>query len=255
MENTSDTENTEGLPDFIMSESARILLRSTEDILADLVNWNEMIPSDDEFFQAWRRVLDLYDRYQQEVLKVSGITIVCSPGCSTCCFHWVEDVSSFEAMIISRYLLHHYPDSVETVIESFRNDEEALDSLKSLVDEKIAEYRGSGEDLPDHYELLLSCFYQLERPCALLDEKGRCMIYPVRPLTCRNYLNLRDRNVCLPDRINTEEPATFILDISDIASARIEILHRRFERENDTSLRRQMLILLEENRQLNTNSN
>ena len=255
MDNTSVTEKTEGLPDFIMSESARILLRSIEDILADLVNRKDLMPYDEEFFQTWRRVLDLYDRFQDEVMRASGITIVCGPGCSTCCFHWVEDVNSFEAMIISRYLMNHFPGSTGTVIESFKNDHAAVDSLKNLVDEKIAEYSAAGDDLPDHYELLLSCFYQLERPCALLDVKGRCMIYPVRPLTCRNYLNLRDRNVCLPDLINTEEPATFILDISETATARIEILHRRFERGNDTSLRRQMLILLEENMQLDTNSN
>ncbi len=232
------------LPDFVLSEPARILLRSIEDILADLINRPELKPSDDEFYSAWRRLLDLYDRFQNEVMKASGINIVCHAGCSTCCFHWVEDVYSFEAIMISRYIAYHFPASIMEITGSFRDDADALNSLRKFVDEKAMEYP---DEVPDPYELLLSCFYQLERPCALLDAAGSCSIYPVRPLTCRDYLNLRDPDACLPDRINTEDPGTFILYLSDTASERLEQLHRRFDAFNDNRSLRNLLVFLLDN--------
>ena len=229
-----------------MTETARILLRSIEDILADMINRADLRPSEDEFYSTWRRLIELYDRFQKEVMDASGINIVCHSGCSTCCCHWVEDVYSFEAVMISRYIAHHYPDHLEKIIKSFRNDADALESLKEFVDEKAREFP---DEVPDPYELLLSCFYQLERPCALLDDEGRCSIYPVRPLTCRDYLNLRDTEACLPGRITTDEPATFILYLSDIASERLEQLHRRFDAFDDNRSLRHLTVRLLENRE------
>lgn len=77
-----------------------------------------------------------------------------------------------------------------------------------------------------------------DMPCALLDENGCCIIYPVRPFTCRDYLNLRDSTTCLPENINETEPATLILHLSDAVTERLKTLHNRFNAgSEDMSLR------------------
>jgi len=109
-------------PDFVMTESSRTLLFSIENLLDDLVNRIDLVPSDDEFYSKFREILSLYDRLQIEILNASGISVVCGAGCSRCCCHWVDDVNSFEAVIISRYLKEHHPDIVESVIRFFQED-------------------------------------------------------------------------------------------------------------------------------------
>lgn len=225
-----------------MTDSIRDLLGSISKILDDLISREDLFPGDDEFYEKYCKILVLYDRYRQELLNASGITVVCSEGCSLCCCHWVEDVNSFEAAVISRYLKRYYPDKVGDVIKSFVEDTEVFDSLRVVVDEKAAEYSSFPDEIGDRYELLLSCFYQLERPCALLDEKGRCVVYPVRPLSCRDYINLRDSEVCHPERINEEENATLVMFPPDTISQKLEILHRRFDSGSDNMSLRSLLI-------------
>lgn len=229
-------------PSLNITESSRILLTSIEDILVDLVNRADLSPSDDEFYYKYRRILDIYDHFQNEVIDASGISTVCSAGCSSCCCHWVEDVNSFEAYIIGRYLNENSPDMIDSVIMLFREDAEVLNSLRDIVDGKSAEYTSVSDEITDQYDLLLACFYQLERPCALLDDNGCCSVYPVRPFTCRDYMNIRDKTACLPDRIIEGEPATLILYLSDFISQQLEILHRRFDDGSDDMSLRSLLV-------------
>lgn len=235
-------EDPDNSPSFVMTGSTRMLLGFIENLLGELVNQVNLCASDEEFYRKYLSILDLYDRFQHEVINASGINKVCSAGCSHCCCHWVDDVNSFEGVIISQYLAEHHPDLIDFVIESFRQDEEVLESLCGLVDQKMAEYSSFTDDIPDKYDLLLSCFYQMQRPCALLDENGCCIVYPVRPLTCRDYLNIRDCNACLPDRINEEKEATLIMDISDKVSELLETLHHRFDYGDDNMSLRSLLV-------------
>lgn len=242
----SENDDSYGLPDLVMTDSARTLLKSIEDILAGLIGRTGLRAEDDEFYFTYRRFLDLYDRCMREIIDASGIRSVCEAGCSNCCCHWVDDVNSFEGAVISRYLADSHPEMIFPVIGSFRDDILVLESLSAVVDRKMDGCLSAGDDIPDPYDLLLSCYYQLERPCALLDGKGRCTVYPVRPLTCRDYLNIRDSTACRPDRINGEDAATLILYISDTVSERIETLHRRFDDgSGDMSLRSILLRFLE----------
>ena len=229
-------------PQFIITGTARSLLGSIEKILAELISRSELRLSDDDFYNSFLTLLDLYDSFQHEVITSSGISIVCRAGCSHCCCHWVEDVTCIEAAVISRYIAQHHPGIIDSVISSFLEDKEVFDSLHVLVDDKIAEDASHMNDIPDSFELLLSCFYQLERPCALLDDNGSCIVYPVRPLTCRDFMNLRDPLACLPDRINEEVEATLIMYLSDTVTEHLGALHRRFEDGSDDMSLRSLLI-------------
>ncbi len=243
--NSGKKEDLKEPPEFVVTESALKLQISMEDILSRLVNRTELSLYDDEFYSNFRRFLDLYDRFLMELIYASAVNVVCSAGCSTCCCHWVEDVSSLEGAVIGRYLMENHPDMIDSVISSFRRDEEVFYSLCGLVDEKISEFTSDSDEIPDKYEILLSCFYQLERPCALLDDNGRCVVYPVRPLSCRDYINLRNSAACLPDNINEVESSTLIMYSPDSVIQLLEKLNSRFDEcSGDTSLRSLLLNFL-----------
>jgi len=233
-------------PILNITETSSMMIKKLQDILDELIKRVDLFPSDDEFYYKYLSFLNLYDILQKEVIAESGISIVCRPGCTNCCCHWVDDVSSFEACIISRYLNDNHPNIIDSVITSFKKDAVVLSNLRDIVNKKTDKFLSQSDEIDDNYELLLSCFYQMERPCALLDEKGSCRIYPVRPLTCRDYINVRDRKACLPDYINEVEPATLILYLSDTVSQLLEILHSRFDDgSNNTSFRSLLVYFLE----------
>lgn len=231
MNNSKDniTENYESPPCFVMTEFSQSILGSIEDILDNLIKRDDLAPSDNEFYDSFQEIYKLYDIFQYEVLAASGINAVCRAGCSHCCCHWVEDVNSFEAIIISRYLKENYHYRIEPIITSLRSDAEVLGSLGNIVEEKMSEYSSSSDEIDDPYNLLLSCFYQLGRHCALQDENGLCIVYPVRPFTCRDYFNIRDSRVCNPNQINEDENATLIIQLSEAMSEKLETLHQRFD--------------------------
>ncbi len=226
-----NTEDEDPLPppSIIITEPARLILNSVENILSELAGETGLDPSDDEFYYRYLTLLEQYDELQRIVLKASGIDSVCGEGCSCCCFHWVEDVNSFEAMIMGRYIEENFPEKRESIKNTFFEDQNIFDSMRDAAEKMTPSAESGPGDIPDSYDLHLSLFYQMRRPCALLDGNGRCIVYPVRPLTCRDYLNLRDPAACLPERIDQERYATLIISVSDTIIEPLEILHQRFD--------------------------
>jgi Fe-S-cluster containining protein len=233
-------------PEIVITESAGRMIIMIEEILDYLISREDLNPADDISYGKFREVLDLYELLQIEVLAASNISSVCKTGCKQCCCHWVEDVSSLEGAIISRYLKENHPALIDRIIGVFREDTGIFESLCVSSDDNIPEYHFLQNEADDFYSLLLSRFYQLNRPCALLDKNGRCIAYPVHPLTCRDYFNIRDSSACLPERINDENNATLIIYLSDTIAQKVEILHRRFDDgSNDKSLRRLLVRIFE----------
>ncbi|SEA56443.1 Putative zinc-or iron-chelating domain-containing protein [Desulfuromusa kysingii] len=87
--------------------------------------------------------------------------IACAPGCQFCC---VVNVSTtlLEGIAIARFLR--------------QLDPAVLAQVHSRVDKLWRDVRG----LNDEERLLARC------KCAFLDDRGWCLIYPVRPLFCRS---------------------------------------------------------------------
>ena len=233
-------------PEIVITESARGIIILIEEILDYLISRKDINPHDDLFYFKFREALDLYDLLLNEVLAASEISSVCKTGCKQCCCHWVEDVSFQEGAIISRYLKENHPAFIDRIIGAFKEDTHIFESLCVSSDDNIPEYHFLQNEADDFYSLLLSRFYQLNRPCALLDKNGRCIVYPVRPLTCRDYFNIRDSSACHPERINDENNATLIIYLSDTIAQKVEILHARFDNGSyDKSLRSLLVRIFE----------
>jgi Fe-S-cluster containining protein len=223
-----------------VSETARPVLGRIIGQLKALETLTVSSPLDETFLCRWRRVLDDIDIFQQQMIAGSDYSVTCTRGCATCCYHWVEDVNSFEAEIIADKIRRMFPHRVGEILRGCRDDCEELERLDVLVQNRLEEHdvRQSSGPAIDPVDLLLHVFYRLGRPCPLLDAEGCCMVYDERPLTCRMYLSFSDPIRCDPEYITTSSTSTFLVDLSESANTildRLHFAHMRFE--GDTGLR------------------
>jgi Fe-S-cluster containining protein len=208
--------------------------------LRDLENADFKTCLEPEFIRKYFELLDLFAIYQKLVVKASEYTVSCKRGCSHCCYHWVEDVNSFEAQIIAQYIKKHYSHKIDDIIEACREDEKLLAHIESLTLERI---ENGGESATfDHIDLVLSVFYQMKKSCPLLLESGVCSIYSVRPLTCRIYLSFSDTVLCDPQYQDQEIIPNYLLNLEEDASDILDRLHFKYQKfQNDSGLRSQLL--------------
>lgn len=193
---------------------------------------------DPEFISRYNQFLLLFEQYQKAVLENYATRCTCSSSCSNCCFHWVEDVNSYEAAIIADYIYRNMYGSIDEIVAVAKKDLLELERLDQILSERVAHYTDEQIASIDQVDLLLTSFYQLRRPCPLLDKDGNCSIYPVRPLTCRMYLSFSDPSRCAPEYINSEDIPTYLLDVDECANDILDAIHFRYMRfEGDTGLR------------------
>ncbi|MDG5814240.1 YkgJ family cysteine cluster protein [Chitinispirillales bacterium ANBcel5] len=227
-------------PPLAVPNTAKEVSKEILSQLKFLVKQDNRSCLEQNFKDSFDHILKLFDLYQKLVVENHSDNKTCYKGCQWCCYHWVEDVNSFEAQIIAQYIRNTIPHKIEQIKEQCVSDIECIQNLDSLVSDKIAE-----ENLGDEFDptfLLLSSFYQLKRPCPLLEKDGLCSIYPVRPLTCRVYMSFSDPGRCKPGHINDSDIPTYILDLEEEANEIIDSLHFKFQRfEDDTSLRSLLL--------------
>lgn len=108
----------------------------------------------------------------------AGVTVTCSPGCASCCYHPIS-ISIFEAIPIYRYLLRH---------RKWTND------LRKRLQETAEKQMSVSYDV-----WLLSLI-----PCPLLDENKKCSAYDERPLTCRTMASVGDPYFCHPHNMGEQ---------------------------------------------------
>jgi Fe-S-cluster containining protein len=120
-----------------------------------------------EIHSAWDQAWPDIER----AVANQGLEIVCREGCHGCCFD-VKPCARCEGLLIADYLRAEF-------------SPERQDHFRSRVESAMASVRrlrvhGIGEDGND-----VAHFGGLE--CPFL-ERGRCAIYPVRPLACRSMV-------------------------------------------------------------------
>jgi len=199
-----------------------------------------------EFRQDYTRVLDLFQHYQQEVLAYNGLTVSCKKGCGVCCYHWAEDVYSFEARTIARTLRKLQPSRLRRLLNTLQKDVDTLQNLRNSLC-KAAHPAGDcqGKNRIDPYDIALTSFYELKRPCPLLEKNGACGIYVLRPLTCRIYVSFSHPRYCNPQLRTNDQTSTYLLDLENGAMELFDRLHFKYDEcDGDTSLRSMLLKLL-----------
>jgi Fe-S-cluster containining protein len=218
-------------------ETARAIQRTLIEHLESLVSRGADSCLDDSFGRSWENIVALLEGYQRAIIEASGMTASCGKGCSVCCCHWVEDVNSFEAEIIADYLRKNHGGSIPRIVEKCRSDLGRFERLSAIVAQKLSAVKSRLNREIDGTDLLLASFYQLGSECPLLDN-GACMIYRVRPVTCRMYVSFSDPARCAPESINEGKTPTYLFDPEEEAGRLINRLHRKFiSFQGDTGLR------------------
>lgn len=225
-------------PNLSIPPSADALQKQIIHHLGNLLDLAGATPAEPAFKKTYTLLLDLFDHFQKEVVNHSSYTIRCTKSCSWCCYHWVEDVNSFEAILIAEYLKTYFPKHIPAVVRMCEADRQHLFMLDAALKKRLSQEKDNPEiSCYDPVDLLLSCFYQLKRPCPLLTPKGLCSIYTLRPLSCRIYVGFEHPDRCKPENINESDIPTYLLDFSEEARELIERLHSRYNRFNSTALR------------------
>jgi len=231
-------------PSFKMDGTAGMMLENVLLRCNGLLKAQAATPLDPAFLVEYRRMLDDYDHWQRHMVAMSEYSVRCSSGCTACCNHWVEDVNSFEVMIIADHLKRYHNSKIARIMQQCGEDCDELLHLEDLTSEKIAECGDAFHELPDSVDLLLHVFYQMRRPCPLLSVDGSCMVYEVRPLTCRMYVSVSDPLRCDPDYINDDVIPTCMITPGARADRLLDMLHERYGGSDDTGLRSQLFRLL-----------
>lgn len=195
---------------------------------------------DQEFKLRYLRICELFEQYQNIVVKNSKYSVGCKRGCSHCCNHWVEDVNSFEAEIIAEYIRKYFPDRIDAIVAQCKEDVQLLNHIEELTLEKI-DICDTKKTI-DHIDLVLSVFYQMKKQCPLISDNGTCSIYTVRPLTCRIYMSFSDSVLCNPEYQDQDDIATYLLNFEENANAILDRLHFRYQRFAGESGLRSLLL-------------
>jgi Fe-S-cluster containining protein len=209
-------------------ESAKNIHQKINVILGRLLALDISSPLLPSFTLPLSEMLEQFEEYQRLVVSASAYRLSCAKGCHQCCNHWVDNVYSFEAEIIADNLRRFCPAELPAILERFESDEREFEKITQRV---------SGGSI-DPSELALIEFYRLNRPCAILDDHGRCRVYPHRPMMCRIYLCFSDPEGCDPKSPHHGSALTYLLDLEEEADESLDKLDKRFRKfERNTGLR------------------
>jgi Fe-S-cluster containining protein len=111
------------------------------------------------------------DAQTRATVATAGPPPACTAGCTFCC-HVHVDATHPELLAIAVYV-----------------EEQLGPSQRAALREKLAAAVERSDPLSDEER------WAARIPCALLDEDGRCSVYPVRPLRCRAFHSV-SRNDC-----------------------------------------------------------
>ncbi|MGM0461552.1 MAG: hypothetical protein ACQEQ4_03950 [Fibrobacterota bacterium] len=189
-----------------------------------------------DFIRTLEKFYDSFAAYQEGFLKTTPVG--CVHGCYSCCYHWVEDVYSFEGIIIADYIQKYVPERVEAIREQCQRDEAVLERI---WEEVVSRSPGGDEELETR---LLLAFHKEKLPCPLLNKKGRCMAYAVRPITCRCFFST-DSTMCRPENNHRHTSrGTLVIPPDEELEEYFDEIHEAFNDHAVTGLRALLARLL-----------
>ncbi|HUI91520.1 MAG TPA: YkgJ family cysteine cluster protein [Chitinivibrionales bacterium] len=236
---TSAKTAVQSRPNPVVPTPALMIEKQIVHLLLSLIKHHYFSCLDKRFIRRYREILSLFACYQKKVLAGHPLKVGCGKNCGICCNHWPEDTYSFEVQYIADYLKKKRSSDIAGIIKTLRGDVECLDHIKKTVALRISDVkeRAALGDI-DPYDVALSSFYQMNRPCPLLDKNGSCSIYALRPLTCRVYVSFSQPALCRPGRILGDKAMTYLLDLEKDTSELFDRLHFLYDvYDGDTSLR------------------
>ena len=131
------------------------------------------------YFKIYEEILAAADAAFERVKAQHPSCVRCKTGCIDCCFA-LFDLTLIEAI----YLNHHFTRNIsgkdrEAILEKANIADRRLCRIKRKAHREMSTGKTEEDVLSD---------LALERQrCPLLNDHGRCDLYPYRPATCRLY--------------------------------------------------------------------
>jgi len=144
-----------------------------------------------------RKALQLYDEYLTYVvtrLQKEGWKLSCVQACAACCFAMPAEVSSWELLMIYAHL-----QEMGGVERAFRKHLENCQVYSRVAGE--AQGLAQGETgTPSELDLdrVLLAYSKARQPCGFLLPSQECLIYSLRPLSCRMHFAFTPAAWCDP---------------------------------------------------------
>ncbi|MBW1989379.1 MAG: YkgJ family cysteine cluster protein [Deltaproteobacteria bacterium] len=132
-----------------------------------------------EFFQKYEALASFADATFDKVKSAYPAEVTCKEGCQDCC-HALFDLSLVEAIYISKKFRERFSGKEKDAIVERAN---AADRKAYQIKKEAAQAAARGKDM-EHIFARVS--WERVR-CPLLSDDDRCIMYDVRPLTCRLY--------------------------------------------------------------------
>lgn len=161
----------------------------------------------DNFLQQQLELLNEAERWFATAADHLGKQrVACGAGCSACC-RGLFDISLLEALLLRR-AYERLPEAVRQQVR--QKAELRLADLRKSWPKWEAPFLLNGMPDDEWTEMPEDDL----TPCALLDDKGRCLFYAARPMTCRLYglpafdLDGSDfsSGICSRNRVDLDNP-------------------------------------------------
>ena len=123
-----------------------------------------------------------------ELEEEFGMCNICKEGCNHCCKLAVP-VSHAELLIIQKETSKFSADIKDELLTKTVNICKLLDANELSSNIHPSRHHSN--------EGIKASYYELNITCPLLNDEGRCMIYPVRPVSCCTYRAYNSYNDCI----------------------------------------------------------
>jgi len=190
------------------------------DEIVDCILDKEEMSADDKIAQAFAQLLQAVSEEISGMEATADLTPTCQMGCAFCCYFPII-TNKMEAMLI-KDAISNMPADRKQFIENhlskyYQVYEEKIEQLSDIdiVSDSDAKYKYKKEQLP----------------CPFLNlNTNACMIYEVRPLPCRTYVNYTNPNICA-DNIMPKETISYEFLYQEYMGAMNELLQYLYEHE------------------------
>jgi Fe-S-cluster containining protein len=126
-----------------------------------------------------------------------GQGVSCGPGCFACC-HQLVVVSPLEAYALAEHVTRD-PELAKRT-ETRAVAWEAAVAAQPELAERIGTFEAAGGYMSgDEGGELEALYWRARLPCVFLDDDGKCSVYEVRPLACREHHVVSDPLLCAED--------------------------------------------------------
>jgi Fe-S-cluster containining protein len=147
--------------------------------------------------RLYRKALRLYDQYLTYIvtrLQKEGWNLSCVRACAACCFAMPAEVSSWELLMIYAHL-----QGTGRLERAFRKHLENCQVYSRVAGETQGlAHQETGTPRELDLDRVLLAYSKARQPCGFLLPSQECLIYSLRPLSCRMHFAFTPADWCDP---------------------------------------------------------